>query len=106
MWCAARPLQLHVLTENVPPLTKKIKSFQGIKNYLHKFSPVTAKLCAPLQGLTSAKADWAWDRMYQSLNEKAKAIIKDDVSLVDLGGLFGPRTPTPNMLVFLKQKSS
>ena len=48
----------------------------GILKYLSKFSPVTAKVCKPLQKLMLVKADLAWNRMYQDLCDKAKMIIK------------------------------
>ena len=46
----------------------------GILNYLSKFSPVTAEACEPLQKLTSVKADWDQNRMYQDLYHKPKMI--------------------------------
>ena len=64
---------------DMPPLlTKNLQSFLGIMNYLGRFSAVTAEVCKPLQGLTSMKADWTWNRMFQELYEKVEAIIMDD----------------------------
>ena len=54
----------------------ELKSFLGILNYMGKFSSMTAEACETLQKLTSAKAEWPWNKMYQDLYDKAKMIIK------------------------------
>ena len=50
-------------------------------NYLNKYSPTTVEICELLRRLTSVKALWTWNNMYQELYDKAKAIIKKDTCL-------------------------
>ena len=57
-------------------IEEKPQSFLGILKYLSKFSPATAEVCKTLQKLTSVKAAWTWNRMYQDLYDTAKNIIK------------------------------
>ena len=69
--------KLCVLTEMPPPTSKKeIQSFLGIMNYLRKHSLLIAKICEPLHRITSVKSECIWNRTYQKLYEKAKALIK------------------------------
>ena len=71
--------------KDMPPTKSKIKKelqlFLGIINYLSKFSWATAEVCKPLQKLTSVKADWTWNGMYQDLHDRAKKIVKKDVCM-------------------------
>ena len=60
---------------------KELQAFFGIINYLGKFSPGTADVCDPLHKLTSSKAIWTWNASYQSLFNKAKLLIKSDMSM-------------------------
>ena len=62
-----------------PPNFKKVlQSFLVMLNYLRMFSPMTEEMCEPLQKITSVKAAWTWDRMYQDLYRRANKIIKKD----------------------------
>ena len=51
---------------------------KSTQNYLSKFSSVTTDVFEPLSKLTSVKADWTWNRIYQHLYDRAKKIIKKD----------------------------
>ena len=43
-----------------------------------KGTPSTADVCESLRKLMSANAEWTWNAMFQSMFDKAKAIIKED----------------------------
>ena len=60
---------------------KDVQAFLGIINYLSKFSPGTADVCDPFHKLLSTKATWTWNASYQSLFNKAKLLIKSDMSM-------------------------
>ena len=62
-------------------LTRRIQVLLDIINYVGRFLPDTEEICKPLHRLTWTKTEWTWNSMYQELYEKAKTIIKDDVSL-------------------------
>ena len=69
--------QVQVFIHMPPPKTKKgLQSFLGILNYLSKFWPMPEEVCEPLQKLTSGKTKWTWNRMYHSLDDKTKKIVK------------------------------
>ena len=60
------PRKISALTEMPTPKNKKeLQAFLGIINYLSKFSPDLAEACKPLRKLTSSKAMWTWDALYQ-----------------------------------------
>ena len=42
---------------------------------------MTAEVCEPLCKLTAVKTDWAWNKTYQDLYEKAKTVVKRNVCL-------------------------
>ena len=74
--------KVRALTEMpVPKNKKELQAFLGIINYLGKFSPGTAEVCKLLHKLTSSKMMWTWNASYQQLFDKAKSIIKADVSM-------------------------
>ena len=53
------PQKIKVLMDMPAPNNKKeLQAFLGIINYLGKFSPGTANVCAPLCKLTSSKVTW------------------------------------------------
>ena len=64
-----------------PKCKKELWSFLGILNYLSTFSPITSRLCEPLQKLTSVKTERLWNGMYQGLYDKAKNIIRQDACM-------------------------
>ena len=61
-------------------ITKKdedrAQSSLHILSNLNTFSPVTAEVYEPLCKLTSVKAFWTWNRVFQDQYEKAKTIVK------------------------------
>ena len=76
------PQKIKALTDIPAPNNKKVLlAFFGIINYLGKFSPGMADVCAPLCKLTSSKVTWTWNTSYQSLFNKAKLLIKSDVCM-------------------------
>ena len=60
---------------------KELQAFQGIINYLGKFSPGTGEVCKPLCKLKSCKLMWTCNASYQQLFINAKLIIKADVCM-------------------------
>ena len=73
------PRKVQALTEMLLPKYKKeLQSFMGILSYLFEFSPATAGVCEPLWKLTSVKADWTLNIMYQDLYDREKKIVKKD----------------------------
>ena len=50
-------------------------------NYLGKFSPSTANVCEPLQRLALTKTVWTLNASYQTLYDKAKSLIKEEVRM-------------------------
>ena len=82
---------------------KELQSFLKVPNYLSKFQAVPTEPCEPLPKLTSVKAEWTWNRMYQDLYGRTKMIKKDacmefyeasrplylemDASSISLGGM-------------------
>ena len=77
------PQNIKVLMDMLVPKNKKkeLQAFLGIINYLGKFSPGTANVCDPLHKLTSSMVTWTWNASYQALFNKAKSLIKVDMSM-------------------------
>ena len=62
------PRKKKALTDMPPPTSKReLQSFLGILDYLSNFSPVTDEVHELLWKLTSVKAEWLWNKMYQDL---------------------------------------
>ena len=51
-------------------------------NYLGKFSPSTAEVCEPLRKHTLSKCKWMRNFTYQNLYNRAKNIIKKNVTII------------------------
>ena len=68
---------------DMPPLKvhDRITVVFGIFYCLTKFLPVTDEVCETTAKLTSIKAHWAWNKMYQKLYDKAKNLIKKDACM-------------------------
>ena len=84
LWYGVKPYpqKLKALTEMPPPRNKKeIQAFLGITDYLGKFSPNTANMYEPLRKLTSSETLWTWNTSYQTLFNKVKSLLKDDVCM-------------------------
>ena len=74
--------KIKALMEMLPPKNKKeLQSFLGIINYLGKLSPNTASKCEPLWRLMLSRTVWTWNASYQTLYDKAKLLIKDNVCM-------------------------
>ena len=72
-WSTTRPTENQGPGGHATPNNKKEpQAFLGIINYLSKFCPSSASICEPLRKLTSSKAAWIWNAIYQALYEKAK----------------------------------
>ena len=63
-------------------INKELQSFFSIMNYLGKFSHSTAEVYEPLRKLTSSKCMWTWKNTCQSLYNRAKNIIKMNMTMV------------------------
>ena len=55
---------------------KNLQSFNGMVNYLKKFSPVLSKLSEPLRRLCKSGVEWAWESEQQNAFEAIKQVIK------------------------------
>ena len=75
------PQKIKALVKMPPPKIRKLQAFLGIINYLNKFSPSTASMCDPLWKLTSSSVVWMWNASYQTLYNKTKSLIKDDICM-------------------------
>ena len=59
-----------------PPQNKaSLKSFNGMVNYLKRFSPVLSELSEPLRRLCKTGVKWAWESEQQSALESIKQVI-------------------------------
>ena len=78
---------------------KELQTFLGIINYLSKFSPTTAEVCAHPCRLMSRKTKWSWNRTYQDLFKTAKTLTKKDVCMkwYDETGLLYLETDAPGL---------
>ena len=52
-----------------------LQSFNGMVNYLKRFSPVLTELSEPLQRLQKSDTVWAWESEQQTAFEKIKTIL-------------------------------
>ena len=52
-----------------------LQSFNGMINYLKKFSPVLSELSEPLRRLCKSGVEWAWESEQQSAFEAIKQVI-------------------------------
>ena len=76
------PQKVKAVTKMLTPKNKREpQAFLGIINYLGKFSTGTAEVCKPLQKLTSSRTMWMWNASYQQLFDKAKSLLKAEVSM-------------------------
>ena len=59
-----------------PPQNKaSLQSFNGMVNYLKRFSPVLSELSEPLRRLCKTGVEWAWKSKQQSAFESIKQVI-------------------------------
>ena len=55
-----------------PQSIQTLQSFNGMVNYLKRFSPVLSELSEPLHRLTKQNTVWAWESEQQQAFEKIK----------------------------------
>ena len=58
-----------------PQNVASLQSFNGMVNYLKKFSPVLSELSEPLRRLCKSGVKWAWESKQQSAFEAIKQVI-------------------------------
>ena len=61
---------------SLPKSKNELQAFLTIMNYLNRYSLATAEVCEPLRRLTWVKTESAWNRSFQDLFDRAKALIK------------------------------
>ena len=60
---------------DLPQNVANLQSFNGMVNYLKKFSPVLSILSEPLRRLCKSGVEWAWESKQQSAFEAIKQVI-------------------------------
>ena len=58
-----------------PQNVASLQSFNGMVNYLKKFSPVLSELSEPLRRLCKSGVEWAWESEQQNAFEAIKQVI-------------------------------
>ena len=58
-----------------PQNVASLQSFNGMVNYLKKFSPVLSELSEPLRRLCKSEVKWAWESEQQNAFEAIKQVI-------------------------------
>ena len=58
-----------------PQNVANLKSFNGMVNYLKKFSPVLSEISEPLRRLYKSRVKWAWESEQQNAFEAIKQVI-------------------------------
>ena len=58
-----------------PQNVASLQSFNGMLNYLKKFSPVLPELPEPLRRLCKSGVEWAWESEQQNAFEAIKQVI-------------------------------
>ena len=58
-----------------PQNVANLQSFNGMVNYLKKFSPVLSELSEPLRRLCKSGVEWAWESEQQNAFEAIKQVI-------------------------------
>ena len=58
-----------------PQSIQSLQSFNGMVNYLKRFSPVLTELAEPLRRLQKQDTIWAWESEQQQAFEKIKTAL-------------------------------
>ena len=58
-----------------PQNVANLQSFNGMVNYLKKFSPVLSELSEPLRRLCKSGVEWTWESKQQNAFEAIKQVI-------------------------------
>ena len=70
------PKKIEAIIQMDPPQNvASLQSFNGMVNYLKKFSPVLSELSEPLRRLCKSGVKWAWEYEQQSAFEAIKQVI-------------------------------
>ena len=70
------PKKIKAIIQMDPPQNvANLQSFNGMVNYLKRFSPVLSKLSEPLRRLCKSGVNWTWESEQQSAFETIKQII-------------------------------
>ena len=70
------PKKIEAIIQMDPPQNvANLQSFNGMVNYLKKFSPVLSKLSEPLRRLCKSGVKWAWESEQQDAFEAIKQVI-------------------------------
>ena len=70
------PKEIEAITHmESPQNVASLQSFNGMVNYLKKFSPVLSELTEPLRRLCKSGVEWAWESEQQSAFETIKQVI-------------------------------
>ena len=70
------PKKIEATVQMDPPQNvASLQSFNGIVNYLKKFSPVLSDLSEPLRRLCKSGVKWAWESEQQNAFEAIKRVI-------------------------------
>ena len=64
-----------IIQMHLPQNVANLQSFNGMVNYLKKFSPVSSKLVEPLRRLCKSGVEWAWESEQQNAFEAIKQVI-------------------------------
>ena len=59
-----------ILAMQPPQSIQQLQSFNGMVNYLKRFSPVLSELTEPLRKLQKSDTVWAWESEQQTAFEK------------------------------------
>ena len=70
------PKKIEAIIQIDPPQNvTSLQSFNGMVNYLKKFSPVLSELSEPLRRLCKSGVEWAWESEQQNAFEAIKRVI-------------------------------
>ena len=70
------PEKVKAIIDMQPPQSvQSLQSFNGMVNYLKRFSPVLTELSEPLRRLQKCDTVWAWESEQQTAFEKIKTIL-------------------------------
>ena len=70
------PKKIEAIIQIYPPQNiTSLQSFNGMMNYLKKFSPVLSELSEPLKRLCKSGVKWAWESEQQNAFEAIKQVI-------------------------------
>ena len=64
-----------IIQMDSPQNVANLQSFNGMINYLKKFSPVLSELSEPLRKLCKSGVEWAWESKQQNAFEAIKQVI-------------------------------